>query len=156
MSKKIQTIHKNVVIPALTAINKYDEKGAMLVTETGMTESLYQHVRQVEGIALSWWQIEPATHDDIWSNFLGASNRQYLIDGILQLTDRPGVAQELEVNPFYAAAMCRIHYMRFKPPLPEVDDRIGRAEYWKKFYNTNLGKGSVAKYLENTANMWRT
>jgi hypothetical protein len=132
-------------------INCYSDDAESLVFNTGAAESLYEHVRQIGGPALGWWQMEPATHDDIWSNFLRATSRQYLIDGLTQISGRIGIADEMVKNPWYAAAMCRIHYLRVPKALPAFHDFPGQAAYWKKYYNTPLGAGTEGGFLEKVA-----
>ncbi len=48
----------------------------------------------------------------------------------------------------YATAMCRIHYLRVKEPLPDIHP-VTMGSYWKKYYNTELGKGTVEEFVEN-------
>ena len=138
----------NIVAPSLIEINSYSKDAEDLVFETCKVESNLHHTKQINGPALGFCQMERATHDDIWSNFLGSTRRQYLIDGLCNLTDRPGDADEMVNNPFYAVAMCRIHYLRFPASIPST--RIGRAEYWKKYYNTDEGKGTEGDYMERS------
>ncbi len=146
---KIQFINDYVINPALIAINSYSDDRADMVLVTGAAESLYRHVRQNGGgPALGWFQMEPRTHDDIWRNFLGSSRRIHLLEGLQKLTDRPGAAWEMEINPWYAAAMCSIHYMRDPKPLPDTGDRAAQAEYWKRVYNTSAGQGTIGGFLE--------
>jgi len=140
-------IKEHIIIPALIAIDSYSDDRLDMVFVTGAGESLYQDVRQRNGPALSWFQMEPLTHDDIWSNFLNQPSKQHLVDGLMKLTKRPSY-QELEVNPFYAAAMCAIHYMRFPERLPRQGMRAAQAHYWKKYYNTEKGKGTVEDFME--------
>lgn len=146
----VKIIKENCIIPALVAINSYTENAADMVLATGAVESLYRHVRQINGPALGWFQMEPATHDDIWTHFLGPTSRQHLVNGLADLSKRPGDYQELEVNPWYAAAMCRIHYLRNPEKIPQANDRLSQANYWKKWYNTKHGKGTVGGFLEKT------
>jgi len=143
-------IRKHIIIPALQAIESYSDDRLDMVFVTGSAESLYQHIRQIEGPARGWFQMEQATHDDIWSNFLRQSDKQHLIKGLSWLSKRPGVPHELEVNPWYAAAMCAIHYMRFPEPLPKTGNRMAQAVYWKKYYNSPEGKGTEGEFLERT------
>lgn len=49
----------------------------------------------------------------------------------------------------YAAMMCRIHYRRVSEPLPAAGDLPAQAAYWKKWYNTELGAGTEAEYIEH-------
>ena len=51
-------------------------------------------------------------------------------------------------NHRYAAAMCRIHYRRQPGELWKLDTVEKVAEYWKEFYNTPKGKGTVEHFLE--------
>jgi hypothetical protein len=49
-------------------------------------------------------------------------------------------------NIAVAIAMCRIYYWRQPGSIPKTIG--GRAEYWKKHYNTAGGKGTPEHYLE--------
>jgi hypothetical protein len=53
-------------------------------------------------------------------------------------------------NHFYAAAMCRVFYLRVPERLPQADDSAAMARYWKRYYNTHLGKGTVEGFLQKT------
>ncbi len=57
---------------------------------------------------------------------------------------------QLRGNLFYAAAMCRIFYLRFSKPLPQAGDWHGMAKYWKRYYNTHLGAGTVDGFLQKS------
>ena len=46
------------------------------------------------------------------------------------------------------AAFARLQYRRFKDPLPGVGDLEAQAKYWKKFYNTELGRGTIEHFLK--------
>jgi len=145
---EIDLIRSMVIAPALSAIGAYSDEALDMVLVTGAAESLYQHTRQVGGPALGWWQMEPATHNDIWSHYLGPTHRQHLLDGLQEISRRPGVSADLEVNPWYAAAMTRIHYMRFREALPPAGDRVAQGRYWKKYYNTSAGRGTTDGFLQ--------
>lgn len=93
------------------------------------------------GPALGAWQMEPATHDDCWQNFLqyqpalAASVRQFQVP-------RAGAAQ-MAWNLGYACAMARVKYIRAQPPLPAANDFAAMAAYYKQFYNSDLGAAVV-------------
>jgi hypothetical protein len=96
------------------------------------------------GPAYGIFQMEKATHNDLLKNFLkykpalGASLLRYVT-----YTE----AEEMVGNLYYAAAMCRIHYFRSPGKIPHTLSE--QAAYWKKYYNTVLGKGTVREYQEN-------
>jgi len=45
--------------------------------------------------------------------------------------------------------LCRLYYYSKRGAIPK--DLRGRAEYWKKYYNTKFGAGTVEKYIENNS-----
>ncbi len=45
-----------------------------------------------------------------------------------------------------ACLFSRLHYLRQPGAVP--DTLAGQAEYWKKYYNTICGKGTVERYIE--------
>lgn len=50
-------------------------------------------------------------------------------------------------HPLYAAAMCRVHYLRVSAPIPS--DLAGQVAYYKAHYNTAAGAATVAQYRAN-------
>lgn len=49
----------------------------------------------------------------------------------------------------FATIMCRLQYWRFEEPLPAYDDIKGLATYWKRYYNSVYGKGTVKDFIAN-------
>jgi hypothetical protein len=89
--------------------------------------------------------MEPATHDDIWQNFL--QYKRELASKVSELSTPAALtagALELVGNLYYAAAMCRVHYARVRAQLPKDSEFGDMANYWKQYYNTTLGAG-IAK-----------
>ena len=43
--------------------------------------------------------------------------------------------------------MCRVHYYRKPAALPHYGDAEAMTAYWKRYYNTRLGKGTATKAL---------
>jgi len=98
------------------------------------------------GPALGLFQMEPATHDDIWNNFLVYRiELGKKVDALAVDTDSIAMV----FNLIYAAAMCRVHYYRVPEALPDAGDYEAQAKYHKKFYNTELGSSTVEQYLKN-------
>ncbi len=122
-----------------------------LVVGTAAQESHYgKYLRQLDdGPALGVFQMEPATHDDIWDNFIQHRPAlQAAVTEACQLYDEIK-AGRMVYDLRYAAIMCRIHYYRVPAPLPAWDDVEGLAHYWKDHYNTHLGAGTVSEFVEN-------
>lgn len=50
-------------------------------------------------------------------------------------------------DPLLSFIFCRLHYRLRPEPIPS--SLRGRAEYWKQFYNSMAGKGTVTHYLDS-------
>jgi len=137
-----------IVVPALGRIGAYSRNAEQLVMGTALAESGLFFIQQIGlGPARGFFQMEPATHDDIWENYL--RHKLDLVNDLKGLLVRDmDLHDQLYGNLFYAAAMCRIHYLRFSEPLPGPDDWPGFAAYWKKYYNTPAGAGTVEGFLK--------
>jgi hypothetical protein len=143
-----------VIRPVLKDLNLWTEAAERLVLGTACQESQCgRYLKQLgTGPALGIYQMEPATHDDLWANYL-RQNRWLLHDTVwdaarAQYGDKQVIdSKELIGNLFYATAMCRVHYLRIPSKIP--DYLAGQAQYWKTHYNTELGAGSVQDYLNS-------
>ena len=132
----------------LRALGLWSQAAEDLVLGTGAQESQYKYTQQLGGgPALGYWQMETATHDDCWSDFL--KYRPALADDVKSLLNgAPISASAMVANIPYAAAMCRIRYYRVRDPLPAAGDIAGYANYWKQFYN-GPGKGTPDEFIAN-------
>ena len=48
------------------------------------------------------------------------------------------------------AVLCRMYYLGIKERIPSTLE--GRAKYWKKYYNSELGAGTPEKYISRVKN----
>lgn len=134
----------------MQAIDLYSLAASNLVMGTAAQESHLEYVKQLgDGPALGLFQMEPATHDDIWRNFLDF--RQDLSESICNSIDCPfkPPAERMVWDMRYAAIMCRVHYVRVPEVLPDALNVNDMARYWKKYYNTEAGAGTEAEFVEN-------
>lgn len=137
-----------IIVPALNAINLYSQAAAELLLGTALQESKLVYRRQIGGgPARGLFQMEMATHDDIHANYL--KYRSSLRNAVLHLKSSLTAKAEAELtdNDAYAAAMARVLYKRAPKALPQAGDVPGMAAYWKQYYNTPLGAGSVDQYV---------
>lgn len=148
----LSDIREFVVLPALARIGLIGENRAQLVLGTGNVESRYNYLDQTTpgpGPAYGFWQMEKATHDDIWVNWINYQPTA-LRDVLFTLAGvkyAPPPVTVMHWNLQYAAAMCALHYRRVPAKLPEADDVPAMAGYWKQWYNTPHGKGTIEKAL---------
>lgn len=156
----LEQIRQYVVVPTLRDIGLYSESAERLVMATGMAESRYEYIDQVErggerraGYAYGFWQMEEATHDDIWRNYL--KYNQTLANKIrMKMVVGMNDALQMQGNMYYGTAMCRTHYRRISAPLPDPNDIERLAAYWKKYYNTHLGAGTIDGFIQKCMPIW--
>lgn len=155
----VAQLRRFIVRPTLEHIGLWSHDAEQLVICTGLQESRLRFIDQLDrgeprwGPALGLFQMEKATHDDHW---LWLSRRDDLapkVDSLLAKHPEPW--RQLAGNMNYAAAMCRIHYRRRPEPLPSGDDLEGMGRYWKRFYNTVHGKGTVDQFVASCRDHWK-
>lgn len=144
-----------VLRPILKALQLHTAAAEALVMGTILKEShggRYLH-QLGAGPAVGICQMEPATYKDIWENYLRyraplvARLRNAQIVPMPADGSPPGHEQMI-VNLGYAAAMCRLHYLRVPHPLPAAEDVAELANYWKQHYNTASGAGTAQEFID--------
>lgn len=110
-------------------------------------------IKQVRGPALGFPQIEPATLEDLYINYLDyRPNLRLALDSEkVKMRDRE---EQLVTNLSYAVAACRLILWRAPDPLPERHEDtasyiLSLGAYWKKHYNTEKGKGTVEQFVSH-------
>lgn len=154
-----------VIRPALEKLptNMQGHVSEQLLLGTAAVESrLGTYLHQVGGPALGVFQVEPATHLDLYQNYLAfrPQLRRAMLytahrdcaDGELNKVHFHKLHDELITNLIYSAMVARLVYYRAPEPLPGSEDPYELGEYWKRHYNTSHGKGTVAKFLQ----AWRS
>jgi len=144
----LEQLRSCVIQPTLKHLGLYSLAAENLVLGTALVESRAEYLRQIKGPALGLWQCEPATWLDLHENFL--RYRTDLAARLAELTTAAKMtegAQEMVGNLYYACAVCRLVYRRAPEALPDADDAQGMASYWKRFYNSELGKGTAERAL---------
>jgi hypothetical protein len=101
-----------------------------------------------DGPAYGLFQMEAATHDDLWANFLRFKPHHGVKVGMFRAPE-PDPVRQMRCNAAYAVAVARAQYYRAKPPLPAAGDLPALAAYWKQHWNTPLGKGTPEQWLSH-------
>lgn len=139
---------RNLIHVVLKEIGLYSEDAVELLMLTAATESNlgYYIVQKGGGPAQGIFQMEPATEDDIHDNYL--RYKKDLVDKLYHMfPPADSVLDDMEVNLAYQIAMARVHYLRVPEKLPSKKDVHAMALYWKRYYNTYLGKGTTEKAI---------
>jgi len=139
---------KETLEPVLAEMGMASPSAEKLLIMTAAHESMgYRYRAQTGGgPALSYYQIEPNTLDDLYTNYLAfRPDKQALLDAYLP--EGSSRVEALENNDEYATAATRLIYSRVPDALPAVDDDEALAKYAKQFWNTELGAATAEKYL---------
>ncbi|CAI3948258.1 unnamed protein product [Commensalibacter communis] len=147
----IPHLKNEIIQPALDYLGLGGARAINQVTGTFLAEGYaggFTYLKQLgKGPAVGAMQMEPFTYNDIWKNFLLTPKRNHLANLLKNIAgtfnaDSAGIPKPntLTGDIFFAAAMCRIFYLRVPTALPLASDASGMAQYHKKYYNTSLGK----------------
>lgn len=142
---------RHLIRDTLGPLDLYSEDAEELLVMTCCVESdmgMYDE-QHGGGPAKSIFQIEKGTYVDIMSRWL--------------LTKKPAFRDKihyalLDMDPFYnfesikdndamAVIVARLKYCSIKEKLPSKDNTLAMAHYWKKYYNTYVGRGTVEEAL---------
>lgn len=136
-----QQFRTSILVPVLSMMQAFSNDAEELMVFTCAAESMGgTYLHQKNGQALGIYQMEPNTYTDLWCNFIQRRTKlNHLL--ILQLNcNRIPPVDRLIYDLYFATAMTRAFYMRVTEALPDSKDVDAMWDYYKKFYNTPLGK----------------
>jgi hypothetical protein len=147
----VEQLRDLIIKPALSKLQLFSDVASELLVFTCAVESDGgTYLKQLKGPALGIYQMEPATYNDIWQNYL-RSRHDYLmmLGGNFDAYRMPS-ENRMVYDLCYATAMARLHYRRCVRALPEKGDIEGIWQYYKDYWNTEKGKAkkepSLKKY----------
>lgn len=152
-------LKKYIIEPTLDYLDLNSKSSIQILLGTAAQEThLGEYLHQIHGPAKGIYGMEPFTHEslrkDLHKKTLnGKKNR----DKFLKLWNKISNLyihvltedENLIGNLYYATAIARIYYLQFTSPLPKAGDIQGMAAYWKRYYNTEKGKGTIIQFIEN-------
>lgn len=121
-----------------------------LLLGTALQESDLTHRHQMNGPAAGLFQMEPRTFESVKS-YIGRSHRPLagLIQAQLASSEFKGIDFSiLAEDDNIACIFARMFYYRFLEPIPSCGDLYAQAKYYKKYYNTSLGKATENDYIK--------
>jgi hypothetical protein len=148
MIEKTQLRHLiSIVLKDMEPEIPYSETAVNLLMLTAAVESnLGTYIEQIGGPARGIFQMEPATEEDIWINYLAYKpNLKNKVESYM--SDTKKIGNHMVWNYAYAIAMARLKYLRDPNPLPN-NTKDDLAKCWKRVYNTSLGRGTVEKAIK--------
>lgn len=149
---KPEHLREYIVQPTLEAMGAFNaklntESAVELLLGTAAQESdlgFYLH-QGFDGGGLGIYQIEAATHEDVWRYLRRPENEglsQIVLTFATQADDKALIG-----NLHYATAIARIKYWMRPEPLPTTIDQ--HAIYWDTFYNANPDHGTPQEYVDS-------
>jgi hypothetical protein len=116
--------------------------------ETAMGEYIVQKGLGLDG-GIGIYQMEMPTYHYIYDKYITQNlTMQHRFRIFLGYDGRPHAAR-MASDLFLATAMARLYYYSIPERLPGHDDIRGLAKYWKKHWNTSLGKGRIEQFIAN-------
>ena len=148
---------RNITDEAIEQVAMGDKAVETFLTEIANIESKFGRDNNTfKGASKGIFQIDPIAFEEVQRRLEetnekdGATTRLYneQLKQNLDLDLSQLSYQDLD-KPLVGAAFARAYLLGFAEAIPETV--LGRAKYWKKYYNTEAGKGTAEKYLkENT------
>lgn len=145
----VESFKLDLVRPVLKVTNMWSMAAEQLIVGTALAESGLRFVTQLAGgPGLSFMQIEPKSYYDV-IEYLAWKH---------ELKSRVLSACYMEIFPDHTCLtwnlrlsilIARLIYWRRPEPLPSYGDVAGMSQYWKDFYNSSLGKGTVEHYIQS-------
>ena len=125
----VTSMQTQVIYPALNKMGMWSEAAGELVLGTAIVESNLTYLKQHgEGPALGLWQVEPASHEDLYANYL--NYRPEMMSSLMELRSPAlNMNENLATNLMYGASVCRLSYYRKSDPLPEAGDIEGQGKF---------------------------
>ena len=143
---------KEIVEETLYTLDMYSDDALSLIMRTGWAESGYRALKGATkgNPALGFWQVEPFTAKDTLDNYV--KFRPHIKEKLLYLgLQENNLEFCLLSNIALQVAFCRLKYRRDSKPIPSWDDIEAQARYWKRVYNSELGKGTVTHFLKSNS-----
>lgn len=141
-----------VIKPAMAILGEIKPKAntpascQFMLAVCAQESNLGLYFKQVGGgPARGPWQIEPATYDDLYANFI--RHEDELLAAMPKIRgDNPN---PLITNLIYSCVIARLCVYRYPEPMPEVDDVRGMYELYKRRFNSLDGAATTSQWLTN-------
>lgn len=145
MSINANQLREKIVRPTLKAVDLWSQAAENLLMGTCAQESNGGHyIVQTKGPAKGIFQCEPATHDYLIQVL---KNKPDLYGKLSDFLGGNFTAERLVYDLRYATIICRLHYLFVPAALPDANDINALGAYYKKYYNTYLGKATVNGFV---------
>src|SRR5262249_31922252 len=121
---------------------------ALLLGTCAVESEMGQFIRQYPlGPARGVFQLEERSFDDLWSWIQAHSQLLVSVSAFVSRSPWP-LSSQVCGNLYLATALCRLYYYRVPKPLPGGRDPSVYGAYWKAYYNTPEGSGTIDRFVQ--------
>ncbi len=143
-------LREEIVKPCLQALYHWTQGFEDLIVGTFAHESRFgQYMVQIQGPALGFWQMEPATYNDLQNYLIKFPETKIRIFNICQISIEH---RELMVyNIRYACCMAIVKYLEAGVLTRKyvLDTPLNLAIVYKTLYNSSLGKATEQEFVDD-------
>lgn len=136
-----------LIRPTLQYCGLYSRAAENLLIGTGLVESEFKYLIQRQGIALSFFQIEPPTFNWLMTKLSTDKELMLKVLKFLGLGTLPTDSRHLINNLALACICARLKYWYNKEPLPQADDLPSLASYWGRIYNSRNDLKDIKRFI---------
>ena len=120
----------------------------LLVLTAAQETNAGTYLKQVKGPALGIYQMEPRTYMGLVKGFIKKEDGHKLFNAYLSsLSSHMTWQANMMYNLVHQTVMARLYYWSVSAPLPDHSDVEVLAEYYKKYWNTHMGKATVEQAM---------
>lgn len=153
----LEQLRTNIIQASLKPLSLWSPEAEALLCATAAQETLGgKYVMQIgtRHGGLGIFQMESKSHDSLWRVQLSRPTRRPLVHGMLELFgfSRVPKAEDMVWHNGYATFMARFFYLIIPEELPPAHDLKAQWEYYKKYWNTSLGKAKEEDFYRNVNN----
>jgi hypothetical protein len=143
LRKLIRTVLIDMVARSPMNLYKSEDPVELLMLTSAQETHCGRYIEQVKGPALGIFQMEPASFESLVRSF----RFRMLLDNY-DIPEIPDL-EELSGNIILQIASARLYYFRVPYPLPSKDNVLEMATYYKKWWNTYLGKATIESAIDS-------
>lgn len=149
MQQIARQVHDLIVVPTLKEVEMYTPAAAKLITYTAAVESGFGYLKQLNGPAVGWWEMQSNAYEQCVS-YLNRdtsvmAGHKKLILTACGLSVMPPF-ETMIWNLRFAMCMARVQYWQCEDKMPEANDLKGLGEYYIKLYNRG-GKATIERFI---------
>lgn len=153
MSINCPQLRDVIIKPVLTALGMNSLSAVNLLLGTAAQESQMGHyiVQQKIGFkgGIGIYQMQKPAFEMVWDRLIYSNPAMLARMRLLLNYNGKPPAERMASDIALATAMTRLYYYAINTALPEADDIVELAMYWKKFYNSPIGKGTEQQFVDN-------